>query len=1746
MSASFQLDALRTQALLKKRLVELTRSYSYLRDPGLMEACTALWNSSESDGGLVGRLWVEGIFPAELGSGSLADLAREGVVARGLAEHLAQTGAFPVDRPLYSHQEAAIRRSLEAREGGRPGLVVTAGTGAGKTESFLLPTLSDLFSVPRSAGGVRAIIVYPMNALVNDQVERIYRCLKGQEEVTVFHFTSETPEDDRRANDAGVPEYERCRIRTRQAARQVPPDILITNYSMLEYMLCRPQDAPFFGPALRTVVLDEAHLYSGTLAAEITLLMRRVLMRAERRPEDVLAIATSATLAGDARGFMSRVFGKAPEQVVIVEGQSARRPLPEARPPAQPCRIEAFERPDLDGAVFLTEQGLVVDPGLTGRACAAVSGLVAESAVREAERESRPAVALWEAMSRAPIVQHLEDVLWESRASIAVPVEQLARALWSDDSPPAVAAVVRLLQWASCARTREDELPLVAHKLHLLVRGASTASACVNPDCSASTGHRLPGGGRIVADARDVCPDCQTQMLTLARCKNCGEWLLAGVHRSTDNTLHPRHRWYRAGDPTPNLRYARIGSKVDGESFAYQVATRRCEDGPGVVGLHWITACSTCGETPESFEAIGLPDSLSLSVVAETALAAMPPAIGDEREWLPARGRRLLVFSDSRREAAHLGPSLTRLHERQLGRALVARALASGSSDEKSLARWRRRVEDLRDELADPGVGDHARRDIQEELEGAMERLRGATIGLPIREWTKRLEAEPLLAEFFHREGAPRHRAETWHQGDWDSNRRAIASDARQLLVNEFVRPMWGGLSLETTGVAEVCYPEIEKLLPPDELLGTLPSASLREALTREWSLFLATLCDTLRQEGALTLGTDDADWEAYDMPLGKWISLDQGGYQLGRFVGAMSGKAMSRRNRFCRDVLLAWGCPPEVVEDTADGVLAGAFATLARGAATVKWIEVQTRQAQAGQAVEALRLVFNELSVRTVNEAYRCRVTGHVWPRSVAGCAPEVGSRGTLTRIATADLDADPRVGRVRRGWAEDEALRTGLWAEEHSAQLAPQENRRLQDLFAKGARNILSATTTLELGIDIGGLVGVLLGNVPPGRAQYRQRGGRAGRRADGSSLVATYARATAFDQSAFLQPEVFFTKPLRKLTVLLDRERFGRRHLHAMLLGDFFRAIYPEGMRVGAMDAFNRMGWLCARPRTPLIKSGAPLPDQAAPMAYGESLRRPREWWKSGGSVARQFEAYLEHLGESSASDDVRRLLTDTPLSGRVSQWKELVEEVRSAFHGAWSAWARDYDTLAEEWANRLGTRETAGAHVRQLNALAHQADALWSTTVIEELSTRQFLPRYGFPVGVQQLTVPKSKSTDSSAPPIRLERAGILAVSEYVPGSRVLVGGRTYRSRGVVRSWADTGFGKKAWMYECQAGHVYYSYTEVRSDACRIPGCDRQRSGSGKTLLLPRYGFTTAAWDPPQWEGRAERTGSTTLATMAFVLDGLDQRRVEGFGGIAGLVVESCEGAEMLAVNRGDVNQGFALCTRCGYADSERSIGQGRMALPKGFETHAPLDSWGSKPCWPAAEAPVLRNHHLAATQATDILQFDFSSVGHDGLSEPVVTTLGHALRLAGAELLEQDHRELGSLACPVGPTGRLGLLVFDGAAGGAGHVLELATIAEEWLRKAGDVMRRSDSHDRNCVTACLECLLTASSQMDMEAGRLQRRQTLTVLDDLLSGKVGAVLSPPPSAPPVPAVSDEERVRRARARAEGAQKKKGRAR
>ena len=988
---------------------------------------------------------------------------------------------------------------------------------------------------------------------------------------------------------------------------------------------------------------------------------------------------------------------------------------------------------------------------------------------------------------------------------------------------------------------------------------------------------------------------------------------------------------------------------------------------------------------------------------------------------------------------------------------------------------------------------------LEAELENKKNSFSGMADGLSIAQWKEKVGDAPALAEFFDRETGGVHQANSWTQFTWEKNRENVKNNSGRLFSSEFASPAWGRLSLETIGLAEVVYPRVNLCEPPEELLGVLPSSECKRRMEQLWANFLTTLLDTLRMDGAVHLGSEVADLTEYFNPLGTWISFKD--RHFGKLLPFMGSTGRARRDRLCASFLEVCGLSgKQADQDLQSRTMDVAFKTLLSLArsSNALWIQTSVRQTRSG-STEAIRLVFDHLHVRRPLAPYRCAVTGEIWPRSIGGRSPSSSGRSNLVAVSHSELDSDPRAGRSRRELAHDPIFKIGIWAEEHSAQLDSRENRRLQDLFTKGARNILSATTTLEVGIDIGGLSGVMLGNVPPGRANYQQRGGRAGRRSDGSSIIAMYARNNSFDLAVFRDFGAFFHKPLRKPTVLLSRERFGRRHLSAYLLGEFFRAIYEPTQHVGAMQAFNRIGWLCGQPMIPLARPGEPRPEGLVDIPHTH-LRKSADWWKDGLSVAEQFESFLlfHDSYPEILSAPVLTLLAGTPISNRVL--RDLLAATRDSFRKAWTEWTIDYQNLTRAW---LELHETG--KLSMLNAIAHQANTLWRKTVIEELATRRFLPRYGFPIGLQSLTSPDFKHDANE--PANLERDGIIAISEYVPGSTVLAGGKTYASHGLVSFWGEnTGereFGVRLWQYTCLRGHSWYRKWKDDSPVCVVTGCDSVKQDNGKLMLVPKYGYSTAAWDPPSWSGNPERVGRTQLLSTSFLTPLKDQTRtLEDFADIRGLRGTLCDGGELLASNSGESVYGFAICVKCGYAASESKVGAARENLPSGFETHIPLDRTKGV-CWKNNEAPALRNHHLAALHVTDLLELDFTEVNHAKLTQATITTLGYALKLAGAEVLELDAREIGVTACRIGKSSRWGLQLFDSSAGGSGHVAELFAFGREWFERALQVMFRDEGHHRQCVTACLSCLLISASQLDYENGWLQREQTHSLIQALLS-------------------------------------------
>ena len=796
------LDALKLAASVKSRLVDYCASELATPREDVARRARALWSGPAQEGGLVQDLWIEGAFPALPSPETLGELVARGHFPSALAQQLDKRGAVPLDRPLFMHQAEALASTLRRGGGPRPAVVVTAGTGAGKTEAFLLPMLRTIVEERRAPnGGVGAVVLYPMNALVNDQVARLYAWLQGQTDtnVSLFHFTSETPEDKADANRLGVESWDKCRFRTRKQARGLEdaagartsggpvPDIVVTNYSMLEYMLSRPQDEVFFGENLRVVVLDEAHLYAGTLAAEMTLLLRRLLARCGKRPEDVLSIASSATIGSgkpdELASFGASLFSRSPSQVIPVIGKHAPCELASETVDGHGaldrlCEAETFVRDmqtlriDDDGEPRMVEDDPATCQWLTEKLLIPLAG----TAWRSGEPVSSPARLLHTSLRYSSKIRDLDGALRGGPVSLSA----LSVSLWGEARADSEAerrqrATLVLLTLAAAAREHIDRHPIVPHRLHVLVRGAEGLSVCLNPGCSAPSDRHALGRGALVGGPPGLCPWCESRTLPLYRCTRCGDVALGlrvesgGASISGPLAPHLPNRAVMCAAARPQSH----DESVEGREYLY-VDSKSGEilgAGDGEQ-LAKIDACPSCGqqrgpipadddEEDESrgFRGFIVSNRVARNIVAETVVLALPPIASRRRKWLPAEGRRLLAFSDSRRDAAYLGPKLAQQHERLVFRAALARAIRrEPSPDELQL---------LQDDLAAKErqlakAGASLRPKLEEQIGRLSAEIRTWTTGWSLDEVVKALAADDVLEELLDRDMGSEHAPHAW------------------------------------------------------------------------------------------------------------------------------------------------------------------------------------------------------------------------------------------------------------------------------------------------------------------------------------------------------------------------------------------------------------------------------------------------------------------------------------------------------------------------------------------------------------------------------------------------------------------------------------------------------------------------------------------------------------------------------------------------------------------------------------------------------------------------------------------------------------------------------------------------------------------------------------------------------------------------------------------------------------------------
>ena len=1114
----------------------------------------------------------------------------------------------PLGFTPYRHQRTAFSRL--AAGAGRSTVVAT-GTGSGKTECFLFPIL-DHCRQRAGAPGVKAILVYPMNALAADQARRIAQtidrtpALRGR--VTAGVFVGRDNQPQRSAHKTMGRDHV---VTDRDTLRERPPDILLTNYKMLDYLLVRPFDFRLWrrnGPeTLRYLVVDELHTFDGAQGTDLACLIRRLRVRLGVPRDKLICAGTSATLGdGDDEAglldYASRIFDQRFEAGAIV-GEVRQS-------------IDAF----LGGAII--SRHLHAADDLAARVDP--TRYVTAEAYLRAQHELFFGTPIEGGFAADGWRLALGDRLREHAAFV-----NLLRVLDGRPTPmPAIAARLRhslpvandrealgvlngLCALVSAARRREGAggggglRPFLQVGLHLWVRELRRMVCSLHEEATAGSVEEAPdrraggandaeeatagsvgeaperrdatndpaavgaadptGAGRVLRRLRffdDLKPDEPSVHLPLVQCRECHVTGWGAVKRSAEPRL----------DRDLRVFYNRFFLRDIDVAYLFLAPAP-----PGVRGFE-VTVCGACGAVgaagdatcagcrserlvrvfrPVSVEPRGRGGSRSprlsrdcpycgareaLIIVGARAASLLSVALGQAQGSRYNDDRKVIAFSDNVQDAAHRAGFFAARTAGTAVRAAIAQVV--GRHDGIALADLPKRVETWwRDTTVNPGAFDDERFVSEFIAPDRLWRRDFVTLQregrLPAGSRLPEAVAERLrwdtLAELGYRSAIGR-TLERTRAAAVGADRDALARACGGALLR--IREKFGGLR-------ELAAAAVRALL-----LGVLrrmkDRGAIRSAVAAEW------------------LAAGGGRW---------WLSrrpaLQDFGPRSARPVFPVDAphaadgiEPLFSRNGGRRSWYQAWVervlTPVDVLAATreAPDVLLEALGAL--GAAGL------VCRIEAGRAGRAWALDPARFYATARTAVMRCAGSNRslVVPEAEADLwigAPclDLGVQAVYDRRA-----AEPPTwfGRLYR-----ETLVRRLVAAEHTALLTRDERDRLQRRFSHPdprpwEPNLLSATPTLELGIDVGDLSTVVLCSVPPAQANYLQRIGRAGRR-DGNAFTATVAAGQPHDLYFYAEPLAMLAGRIEPPGVFLNAPAVLERQLTAFCLDAWAATGLPD---------------------------------------------------------------------------------------------------------------------------------------------------------------------------------------------------------------------------------------------------------------------------------------------------------------------------------------------------------------------------------------------------------------------------------------------------------------------------------------------------------------------------------------------------------------------------------------------------------
>ncbi len=1574
---------------------------------------------------------LEATPPFETGK-SLEESVDEGLLSdqfKGL-----KSDGLPLNRPLYTHQESAIRRVV----GDGRNIVVATGTGSGKTEAFLVPILNHLFRQKESGEltpGVRALLLYPMNALVNDQLKRMRVLLENCPDITFGRYTGETEQKQKAAEDKYRKMYKGDplpnELVSRDQMKEKPPHILLTNYAMLEYLMLRPEDHVFFDGEYadywKFIIIDEAHTYNGAKGIEMAMLLRRLKDRVvQSEPGRIQCIATSATLGSgendrtEVAKFAKELFGEdsfEPRDVIA----AIHQPMTEwgiswGKP--NPSLYTEWQEIISKIPSYCIISALV-ETGIKN----GVPTKILEESELQADNEYKR--FLFHVLKGDDRLISLRGVLEEKPQFL----NEVAEEIFPNVEDPNN-TLVALVDLAVQSKPGKDDQPLIPARYHLFVRAVEGAYMNLLPEKKIY----LERYETVKHEGKDY------PVFEIATCRQCGAVYMIGEtqkYKDKDVFKQPGRLYFEETknleyyllldeytqlspdneDESVNLKETLKGEKckicavcgaIDkanlvsplcdcGSENYFDILKVKSKDGK----IHKCPACARTNPKSSMVWRFLLGKDAIASVLATSLYQQIPSQKRESEGHSEDNGtvsddwsstvdaevsgevsteksgdrRQLLIFSDSRQDAAFFAPYISRTYSQILRRHLILKTIAE-NRDKALENRWR--VQDL---------------------------IR------PLKQQASQLNLFP------------------------DKSLQEQEDEVWKWVLHELLRTD-SKIGLEGLGCIGFSLVKPERWIAPKSL--TKPPWNL--STDEVWILF-QVLLDDFRKYGAILFPDNVPPTDEFFQPTNHECYFRENGSSRKKHIRSWnpsSGNAVNTRIDFITRLSQQMGM--NLSREECVGMLRNIWQRSLELDNTSSCWKDYFSPINLLKEGTVYRMKYNswELQSKTINENiqwYRCDRCNNITLLNIRGVCPTYRCDGKLEECNPDEIFADNHYRNLYSG-----ILPLKMRAEEHTAQLTNEAATELQTKFIDGDVNVLSCSTTFELGVDVGELESVFMRNVPPSAANYVQRAGRAGRRIDSTAFALTFCQRRSHDLTHFNDPMRMVSGTIKPPHFKIENEKIVKRHIYATALAQFWKEYQDEFWHDNKkMD----------------VKSFFFKEDKNGPDLFKEYL----------DSKPDNLYEILKRITPEALHQDIE-LDTWGWVSGLFDEKEGVLLKASEEVNG-------DVENLEDARKRRANEDKPSDYILRAINTIKDRY-------LINFLSSHNVIPKYGFPVDVVELQILHHSDT---AKRLELDRDLRIALSEYAPGSQIVAGGKLWTSQYLKktprREWPKYRYAVCKYCQRYQRGP---EGSEEPLKNCE--GCGRSLEGRNQgTFLKPEFGFITSTKPPADpGEGRPEKT-YTTRTYYSGESDERDELTVDLKNNVILRAIPASHG-KMAVINHAGY-QGFKVCHRCGYTVLGNKEEKTPHKTPWGYDCSGNL-----------------QRYYLGHEYMTDILQLHFEGYANSDIG--FWFSLLYAILEGASEVLDIDRQDLdGCLHPHIGDPTRQALILFDDVPGGAGHVYRIAqseATIKQILQSAYQRMKGCECGGEEGHASCYGCLRNYRNQFCHE--ELDRGKVIGFLDEYL--------------------------------------------